>query len=53
MECKFCKSRNNHEDVVKFYNQKIPKNEYFWYIWSIIHKDWEFEESMNHKIRVR
>ena len=40
MECKFCKSKNKDEEVVKFDGLEIPKNEYFWYIGSTIHNDW-------------
>ncbi len=34
-----------------FYGQEIPKSKSFRYLGSIIHKDGEIEEDLNHRIR--
>lgn len=51
MECMFSK-RWNKIGVVKLDGREIWKSEYFWYPESLIHKDWEIKEGVNHKIRV-
>ena len=39
MGCKFSKSRNKVEEVVKFDGQEISKSRYFQYLGSIINED--------------
>ena len=51
MERKFNKSRNRDKEAVRLDGQEKLKKESFWYLWSIIHKDEEIEEDVNHKIR--
>jgi len=51
MECKFSKNRNGNIGVVRLNGQEIPKGDNFRQIGSIIHKNWEIEENVNHKIR--
>ena len=60
MECKFSKSRNKDKGAVQLDDEEILKSESFWYLGSIIflflgsiiHKDGEIEEDVNHRIRV-
>jgi len=51
LKCKFSKSRNNGEGVLRLDGQEIAKRENFWNLGSIIHKDGEIKENVNHKIR--
>ena len=39
MKCKFSKSRNRDEGVVRIDSQEIPKSKTFQYLGSIIYKD--------------
>ena len=56
MECKVSKIRNRDKfwggGGVRFGNQEILKREDFQFLGSIIHKDGEIENGVNHKIRV-
>jgi hypothetical protein len=51
LECKSSKSRNRDAGIVKLDGQEIPKNGYFRYDGSIIHKNWE-DENVSHRIIV-
>ena len=51
MEYKFSKSRNKDKGAIRLDGQEILKSESFRYIGSIIHKDGENEEDVNHSIR--
>ena len=53
MECKFSKNRNGNTGVVRLNGQEIPKGDNFRQIGSIIHKNCEIEEDVNHKIRAK
>ena len=52
MECKFKFSNKRNEDggVIKLDGQEIPKNKCVRYLGSIIHKDGEIKEGVNHRI---
>ena len=52
MKCKFDKSINRDEWVIRLDGQEILKSESFWYIGSIIHKNWKIKEDVNYKKRV-
>ena len=58
MECKVSKIRNRDKFFcwggggVRLGNQEILKREDFQFLGSIIHKDGEIENGVNHKIRV-
>ena len=51
MKFNFSKSRNRDKRVVRLVGQDIPKSSIFWYYGSIIHKDGEIEDDVNHRIR--
>ena len=51
MEYKFSKNRNGNIGMVRLNGQEIPKGDNFRQIGTIIHKNWEIEEDVNHKIR--
>ena len=53
LECNFRKSKNKYEGTVRLDGQVIPKSVIFRYLASIIHKDKEIGEDVNHKIRVK
>ena len=50
-KCKFSKSKNRDEGEVIFDGQETLKRENFLYLGSIIHKDGEIEEDVNHRIK--
>ena len=57
MECKVSKIRNRDKfggrgGGLRLGNQEILKREDFQFLGSIIHKDGEIENGVNHKIRV-
>ena len=52
-KCKFSKSKNRDEGEVRFDGQETLKRENFLYLGSIIHKDGEIEEDVNHRIKGR
>lgn len=51
MECKFSKNRNGNIGLVRLNGREIPKGDNFRRFGSIIHKNGEIEEDVNHKIR--
>ena len=53
MECKFSKSRNKDKGAIRLDGQEVPKSESFWYLGSIIYKDEDIEEDVNHRITVK
>ena len=50
-ECKFSKSRNRDEGIIRLDGQEILKSESFRYLGSITHKDEKIKEYLNHRIR--
>ena len=52
MECKFSKGRNTNKELVILNGQEILKSESFRYLGSIIHRDGEIKEDVNHRIKV-
>ncbi len=53
MECKFSKSRSTIEGTIRLDGQEILNRGSFRYLRSVIHKDEEIEEDVNHRIRAR
>ena len=51
MACKSSKSRNKDDDAIGLDGQEIPQSGNFRYFGSIIHKDGEIKEGLNHRIR--
>ncbi len=51
MKCIYSKSRNTCEGIVRLNSQKIPMNENFRYLGSVIYKDWEIKDYVNHTMR--
>lgn len=52
MDCKFSKGRNKYEGALRLEGLELPKSESFQYVGSIIQKYGEFEDDVNHMIRV-
>ena len=50
LECKFSNNINKGEWVVRLDGQVIPKSASLWYLGSIIYKEEEIKEDMNHRI---
>ena len=48
MKCKFNKCKNRDEGVIRLDDQEILKGESLWYLGSIIYKDWEIKDDINH-----
>ena len=51
MECKFSKQGIRDYSIVTLNGQGIPMNSNFKYLGSIIQKDWEINNDVNHRIQ--
>lgn len=51
MKCKYSKSRNRDKEIVRFDSQEILNRGNFWYLKSIIHKNYDIETDVNYRIK--